>query len=218
MRTPQVIRTPTPWLVALAIVALALVPAIATDREAGWISSEHARLVTDLDDSPGPLDVVYAGQRATSDTVRFRITTFERWPTSVLGGGYRWLGVFIRTSPSANPYLRSWRKVFVTLEGDGDLRADVYGAGKGGAPDGKRRLGRGRVSRPDAHSVAIVVPQRLLGSDLSSLFWFASSSFETVGPDDEGFPDCNWEHFPPRPTHDWGLCFDVTPSAKFVDP
>jgi hypothetical protein len=119
---------------------------------------------------------------------------------SLLDDDYNWIGFILDDDIVGDGYIRA---VFVKDTDDG-LEAGVYGPGRGG-PDPQRFIESAdvEITGPDTLDVTITSRQYAAFHE-----WFAQTSFETIGADDRGFPECNWEAPPPRPTPIMGKCLD----------
>jgi hypothetical protein len=152
------------------------------------------RAVIDRADSDGPLDIAAAGLRHSGRDLTFELVTYEEWQSGDLNfGGLTW-----RINTDSDQ--RVERGVIVHPNEEGELEARVYG--RGGEIEGFRGLGE--VSRPDDHSVQVVISKRLLkSSGLSSVSWQASSTVETSGGPCDG---------------EAGGCSDYVPSrSRFIE-
>ena len=177
-------------------------------------TTSGARTVIDPDDSPGPLDLVYAQQRSSNDgrTLIFRLGTYEEWdaPTVEDVRNFRWIGVFFTHHRTTDG---EWFRKLILEQDEGELTAKVYGRSVGGRPPQSEPLADNlRVWRPDLHSISVRFPARLLGK--KPYRWAANSSFETIGEDDRGYPECNWEAAFSRPVNDFGKCTDFSPLVR----
>ena len=135
----------------------------------------HTSTVLDGDETPSPLDIVYARQSHGPDrSLAFKVGTYEEWSNEVVAGGSGWLGVAFDVDMAPNR--QEDRVLFVSQE-QGQLRGRLYKSESWIFPT-PELVGEVEVARPDTHSFRAVVPRWMLGRKRDSFRWHATSSFE----------------------------------------
>jgi murein DD-endopeptidase MepM/ murein hydrolase activator NlpD len=180
-RRPATTRVAVP--LSAAVVALALAGPAAADTRTG----------SDPDDTPGPLDIRFAGHGHDGpDVITATITTWRPFGLSALKGPNGFAVAFYRRG-----YPFRW--VYVSGRG-ARLRAVVE-------TDGGGMIGPVTVSRPTRRSLVVRMPERLL-ADPVSYGWVAFSAFRSAGacartcvdavPSSLQFPQTNTSVVAPR--------------------
>lgn len=183
-----------------ALAALTIVPT----------ANAHKQTTIDVDETPGPLDIVYARLRHPEGRIAVRIGTYEAWDDGVLERSQtnerRFVAVEFDTRQDDGAQVE--RRVVVTTEG-GELVARMYGPG-GGDPM-EEPLAEVDVRRPEGHSVNVSFPARLLGRKTTSYEWWAVTSFEAPGDADCPKPEGPYDG-------GYGQCSDFTAAAREKNP
>jgi hypothetical protein len=181
-------------LIAASISAFALTVALADE---GYKFDE--------DDSPGPFDIERFGYFHGEGFDRLTLDFYEDLDPTLLDEQLDWVGFILEDDIVNDGYVNA---VFVTFSDD-ELQAGLYSAGQGG-PEPDRFVRPLEVQMTDANSLEVYLePHQYAWFH----HWFGQSSFETIGNDDRGFPDCNWATPPPRPYPPKAKCFDQTNSV-----
>ena len=162
--------------------------------------------VTDEDDSPGPLDIARFGFFQESSGGHLTVDLYEDLDPALLDEEHNWIGFILEDDIVNDGYVNA---VFVKYAA-GDLEAGLYGPGRGG-PDSQRFIEDVEVEMVDADTVDVFLDDREYAA---FHHWYAQTSFETIGEDDRGYPGCNWEAPPPRPTPAVGKCLDESNSVQ----
>ena len=173
-------------------------------------AAAHTTTVLDGDDSPGPLDAVAARHRDLRDdrTIRLKLVTYETWTYKAISGNV-------------------WNFITFEIDLDRDDVADRCAVVRAHTPTDGAALGYSvvvyrectyfldeviaeygmdNIEIPDAHSIAVEVPRRVLvGKRADSYRWRAVTSHQD---DQDGEGSCP----PPNPHGDggYGTCTDVT--------
>lgn len=183
-------------LACAALSALTISPAV----------HAHTRTTIDVDETPGPLDIVYARLKHREGRIAVRIGTYEAWDDDVLQRSQtnerRFVAVELDTRQDDAAQIE--RRVVVTTE-DGELVARMYGPGAGD-PMGEP-LAEVGVRRPEGHSVNVSFPARLLGRKTKAFEWWAVTSFEAPGDSECPKPEGPYDG-------GYGQCSDFTAAAR----
>ena len=103
------------------------------------------------------------------------------------------------------------RAVFVRNRGD-YLEAALYSHGRTGSDPGTF-IQNVSLHIVDSNTLDVIIPARQYAP---FHHWYAQTAFETTGPDNRGYPDCNWSTPPPRPFPPIAKCIDeslgITPT------
>ena len=178
----------------------------------GGTGMAHTQFALDPDDSPGPMDIVTARLAHKVDdgkpTIKLRLVTYETWTYESIDdrkqfvsfeidvpkdrlerGADRCVVVQAHTEPAepgTDPALGYSANVYKNCMYFGDDLVKSYGME--------------RVTIPDAHSIQVQIPKRVLvGSRADSYRWRAVTSFEepqqssvcpSPGPHDGGYGAC----------------------------
>ena len=160
--------------------------------------------VVDEDDSPGPLDIARFGFFQESPGGHLTVDLYENLDPSLLDQEHNWIGFILEDDIVKDGYVNA---VFVKYAEQG-LEAGLYGPGRGG-PDSQRFIENVDVQMTDENTLDVFLTPRQYAA---FHHWYAQTSFETIGQDDRGYTECNWDAPPPRPTPAVGKCLDETSS------
>ncbi|MGH2755902.1 MAG: hypothetical protein ACRDLB_15920 [Actinomycetota bacterium] len=167
--------------------------------------------VSDDDDSPGPLDIARFGFFQEEGRDRLTVEIFEDIDPQHLDQQLNWVAIVL-DDDVANNGVES--VVFVKEQG-GALVARLYGPGSVW-PEEERYVADLEVVSDGPRALSVFVPPDRFRPYAPYEHWAAQTSFETIGEDDRGYPECNWEAPPPRPFPANGKCYDessgVTPT------
>lgn len=133
------------------------------------VAAAGKTVVPDGNDRPGRLDIRSASQAHGRDRVKHRIMTFANWPTSLLGpstSNFFLLEISTDSDPAAE------RVVIVFSRPSGMVALVFRGGGS--------FLGRTDASRPNRHTVTIVMREALLGNP-AGYRWQAAAFFRGPG-------------------------------------
>jgi len=150
---------PGRWLATLVAVATLLVGAD--------VAAAGTQTFPDDDDRPGPLDISSVTQgHAGSGKVKHTITTFSNWKKGILGP--RTPNFFsLEFSLDGDP---APERVVIVFSAAGNMQAPVF-------TQRGRLLGMAQASRPNAHTVAVVIRKALL-SNPAGYDWQVLSFFQ----------------------------------------
>lgn len=165
----------------------------------------HSSARVESDDSPGPLDIVYAlhdHERGRPGRLVLTIGTYERWEDALLEGPAR---NFIAFEFNLDVDKKRERRVFVRYK-NGELVAEMFGPGYGD-PSLQEPLAQVDLRRADSHSVTVAFSKRLLRRQIEEYRWVGTASFE-----DQESADCPTPGRQPPGLADGGYasCADFT--------
>ena len=182
-------------LLGASLSAAALSVAFADD---GYISDE--------DDSPGPFDIERFGFFQEEDGGHLTIDLYENLDPTLLDEQLDWIGFILEDDIVNDGYVQA---VFVTYSGT-DIEAALYGPGRGG-PEESRFIKPVGVQLTDPNTLDVYIDDQQYAWFHN---WYAQTSFETIGQDDRGYPECNWPSPPPRPFPPMAKCIDESNSVN----
>jgi hypothetical protein len=166
--------------------------------------------VADEDDSPGPLDIERFGFFQEGDGGHLILDLYEDFDPSFLDQSLNWVGFVLEDDIADGEYERA---VFIKRTEDG-LVARLYRDGRTGS-DAGTFIGDVGVQQTDPNTLEVFIPPRQYAP---FHHWYAQTAFETTGPDDRGYPECNWPTPPPRPFPPMAKCIDesmhITPTSE----
>ena len=139
----------------------------------GGVAFADRQKVRDEDDSPGALDIrSVAHKHGERRLLVHNLSTYEEWSSSTLEVGSQ-ISWYFR-------YGGKLRRTGITRAAeDGTLYTEIL---KGST---NRILGFAKTWRPDAESVRIELPRRLLGRGVSQYRWYVTTVFHQ-----DDHPDC----------------------------
>lgn len=178
---PGVGRVVRAAALAVALILVATTPA-AADR----------KVRVDPDDSTGALDIAEVAHNHNRGLLTHRLTTYERWETSVLEDGL---------SDIYFDFFVGDRYVYarVDVSPDGTLFGEMRNR------DTERIIGFVKVWRPSKRKLRIEFPKRMLGRNVTSYRWSASTSFHR-----DGHETCG------SGPHIIIACIDYAPSRGYI--
>jgi hypothetical protein len=166
-------------------------------------ASSHQVLLGDPNDSPGPLDIDSVSEHHSDGKIVITMKTYEPWANELIQrtGDIDRIDVLFNRDEDG----RVARYIYIDVI-EGELLAEMYGEGLA-YPEGDP-IAELEVRRPTARSLRVKVPPRSLGDIRHDYRWKAVTGYETIGENDEGYPDCNHEFPPPRPYPPTARCTD----------
>ena len=170
---------------------------------------------TDAEDSPGLLDIARVAHGHRDGRLVHRIRTHEPWPARRLDRDTRWIVFWISTNDRPRQPEGFERLIWIHYA-RGRLRGAVY---QPSTTDGyygpHERVGKVRVTRPDARTVVVRFEARLLDENLRNYRWWAQTSWETErGPcAEDGMVVDNHNGYP---FSESGTCFDRGPGGGYL--
>jgi hypothetical protein len=186
-------------VLAVGATALMVPLGVAVSASAGSGST-----VIDRDDTAGPLDLVAARHMAIARSatrparLELELVTYEAWAGETLAEDHALVSFEFDVRSDG----RADRCLDIAGDPDGALEARVN-VGCSGLPSA--RSGPFKVTRPDTHSVRVVIPRRsAIGRSPTAYRWRATSSFE-----DPSHADCAPSSAPP-PEYRYATCTDRT--------
>jgi len=155
---------------------LAVVAAVATLLVGADVAAAGAQSFPDADDRPGPLDVSSVSQgNAGSGKVKHTITTFANWPKAILGPQTpNFFSLEFSLDGDAAP-----ERVVVVFSAVGHMQAGVF-------TQRGRFLGAAKASKPNGHTVAVVIGKALLknpAGGIVAVFTDESLDAREIAPD-----------------------------------